>query len=60
MQREPTSRRPNLKIQDPVNEAVVTMMQEAENPVVNLVFQDKDTGEKKKGEIVIIYNRMCE
>ena len=26
------------------------MMQETENPVVQLVFQEKDTGEKKKGK----------
>merc|ERR1711872_850546 len=38
-----------FKNKDPVNEAVVNMMQEAQNPVVNLVFQEKDTGEKKKG-----------
>jgi len=42
-----------FKNKDPVNEAVVTMMQEAENPVVNLVFQDKDTGEKKKGSALM-------
>merc|ERR1712121_473884 len=33
----------------PVNEAVTGMMAKAGNPVVALVFQDKDTGEKKKG-----------
>merc|ERR1712002_1049632 len=38
-----------FKNKDPVNEAVVNMMQETENPVVQLVFQEKDTGEKKKG-----------
>merc|ERR1712002_378904 len=42
-----------FKNKDPVNEAVVNMMQEAENPVVNLVFQDKDTGEKKKGSALM-------
>merc|ERR1719376_74853 len=38
-----------FKNKDPVNEAVVNMMQETENPVVQIVFQEKDTGEKKKG-----------
>jgi myosin heavy subunit len=42
-----------FKNKDPVNEAVVNMMQEATNPVVNLVFQDKDTGEKKKGSALM-------
>merc|ERR1712198_97303 len=42
-----------FKNKDPVNEAVVNMMQEAENPVVNLVFQEKDTGEKKKGSALM-------
>jgi len=42
-----------FKNKDPVNEAVVNMMQEAENPVVNLVFQEKDTGEKKKGSAMM-------
>jgi len=42
-----------FKNKDPVNEAVVNMMQEATNPVVNLVFQEKDTGEKKKGSALM-------
>merc|ERR1712121_219581 len=42
-----------FKNKDPVNEAVVNMMQEAENQVVNLVFQEKDTGEKKKGSALM-------
>jgi len=42
-----------FKNKDPVNEAVVNMMQEAQNPVVNLVFQEKDTGEKKKGSALM-------
>jgi len=42
-----------FKNKDPVNEAVVNMMQEAENQVVNLVFQEKDTGEKKKGSAMM-------
>merc|ERR1712136_176761 len=42
-----------FKNKDPVNEAVVNMMQETENPVVQLVFQEKDTGEKKKGSAMM-------
>merc|ERR1712179_293154 len=42
-----------FKNKDPVNEAVVNMMQETENPVVQLVFQEKDTGEKKKGSALM-------
>merc|ERR1712002_958124 len=42
-----------FKNKDPVNEAVVNMMRETENPVVNLVFQEKDTGEKKKGSALM-------
>jgi myosin heavy subunit len=38
-----------FKNKDPVNEAVIGMMGAAGNPVVSLVFQEKDTGEKKKG-----------
>merc|ERR1711887_417906 len=38
-----------FKNKDPVNEAVVNMMQSATNAVVSLVFTEKDTGEKKKG-----------
>jgi len=38
-----------FKNKDPVNEAVVNMMQSASNAVVSLVFTEKDTGEKKKG-----------
>jgi len=38
-----------FKNKDPVNEAVVTMMTECDNQVVNLVFQDTSGGEKKKG-----------
>merc|ERR1712025_361095 len=37
------------KNKDPVNEAVVNMMQEATNSVVSLVFTEKDDGTKKKG-----------
>jgi len=42
-----------FKNKDPVNEAVVAMMQEATNTVVNIVFQEKDTGEKKKGSALM-------
>jgi len=42
-----------FKNKDPVNEAVVGMMQEASNPVVQIVFQEKDTGEKKKGSAMM-------
>merc|ERR1712121_164345 len=42
-----------FKNKDPVNEAVVAMMQEATNGVVNHVFQEKDTGEKKKGSALM-------
>jgi len=42
-----------FKNKDPVNEAVVNMMQESENAVVSLVFQEKDTGEKKKGSALM-------
>jgi len=42
-----------FKNKDPVNEAVVGMMQEASNGVVNTVFQEKDTGEKKKGSAMM-------
>jgi len=42
-----------FKNKDPVNEAVVGMMQEATNKVVNIVFQEKDTGEKKKGSALM-------
>jgi len=42
-----------FKNKDPVNEAVVGMMQEANNGVVNTVFQEKDTGEKKKGSAMM-------
>merc|ERR1712136_523279 len=38
-----------FKNKDPVNEAVVNMMTECDNQVVNLVFQDTSGGEKKKG-----------
>merc|ERR1712121_347291 len=38
-----------FKNKDPVNEAVIGMMGAAGNPVVSLVFTEKDTGEKKKG-----------
>ena len=40
-------------IQDPVNEAIVTMMQEASNPVVSLVFQEKE-GAKKGSSMMTI------
>ena len=39
--------------QDPVNEAIIGMMQSATNSVVSLVFQEKDTGEKKKGSALM-------
>jgi len=42
-----------FKNKDPVNEAVIAMMQEATNIVVNIVFQEKDTGEKKKGSAMM-------
>jgi len=42
-----------FKNKDPVNEAVVAMMQEATNPVVKIVFEEKDTGEKKKGSALM-------
>jgi len=38
-----------FKNKDPVNEAVINMMQAATNHIVALVFTEKDTGEKKKG-----------
>merc|ERR1712198_542708 len=38
-----------FKNKDPVNEAVINMMQAATNQVVALVFTEKDTGTKKKG-----------
>ena len=39
--------------QDPVNEAVVTMLQEASNPVVSLVFREKE-GAKKGSSMMTI------
>merc|ERR1712002_300732 len=42
-----------FKNKDPVNEAVVAMMQEATNKVVSTVFQEQDTGEKKKGSAMM-------
>merc|ERR1712136_687721 len=42
-----------FKNKDPVNEAVINMMQAATNPVVALVFTEKDTGEKKKGSALM-------
>merc|ERR1711887_362809 len=42
-----------FKNKDPVNEAVVTMMQEAANPVVSLVFQEKE-GAKKGSSMMTI------
>jgi len=42
-----------FKNKDPVNEAVVNMMQAATNAVVALVFTEKDTGEKKKGSALM-------
>jgi len=42
-----------FKNKDPVNEAVINMMQAASNAVVALVFTDKDTGEKKKGSAMM-------
>merc|ERR1711931_123699 len=42
-----------FKNKDPVNEAVVAMMQEALNPVVKTVFIETDTGEKKKGSALM-------
>merc|ERR1739838_833580 len=38
-----------FKNKDPVNDAVINLMQSATNPIVALVFTEKDTGEKKKG-----------
>merc|ERR1719369_1030076 len=38
-----------FKNKDPVNEAVIGMMAQATNPVVALVFTEKDDGTKKKG-----------
>jgi len=38
-----------FKNKDPVNDAIVGMFQNAKNAVASLVFQEKDTGEKKKG-----------
>merc|ERR1719230_1145708 len=38
-----------FKNKDPVNEAVINMMQAATNHIVALVFTEKDTGEKKRG-----------
>merc|ERR1719435_55131 len=38
-----------FKNKDPVNDAVVNMMQSATNEIVSLVFQDKGDGTKKKG-----------
>merc|ERR1712135_269076 len=42
-----------FKNKDPVNEAVINMMQAATNKVVSLVFTEKDTGEKKKGSALM-------
>jgi len=42
-----------FKNKDPVNEAIIGMMQAASNPVCSLVFQEKDTGEKKKGSALM-------
>merc|ERR1719175_152534 len=42
-----------FKNKDPVNEAVVAMIQEALNPVVKTVFTETDTGEKKKGSALM-------
>merc|ERR1719348_2586043 len=39
---------------DPVNEAVIGMMGAAGNPVVSLVFQEKDTGKKKGASMMTI------
>ena len=36
-----------------MNEAIIGMMQSATNSVVSLVFQEKDTGEKKKGSALM-------
>merc|ERR1719193_2087387 len=38
-----------FKNKDPVNEAIIGMMAQATNPVVALVFTEKDDGTKKKG-----------
>merc|ERR1712212_50014 len=35
-----------FKNKDPVNEAIVTMMQESANPIVSLVFQEKEGAKK--------------
>merc|ERR1719187_908332 len=42
-----------FKNKDPVNEAIIGMMQSATNAIVSLVFQEKDTGEKKKGSAMM-------
>jgi len=42
-----------FKNKDPVNEAIIGMMQGASNEVCSLVFQEKDTGEKKKGSALM-------
>merc|ERR1719334_2109472 len=38
-----------FKNKDPVNDAVIGMMQGATNPIVSLVFEEKADGAKKKG-----------
>jgi len=42
-----------FKNKDPVNDAVINMMQEATNPIVSLVFQEKADGAKKKGSALM-------
>merc|ERR1712002_948021 len=42
-----------FKNKDPVNDAVVNMMQSATNEIVSLVFQDKGDGAKKKGSALM-------
>jgi len=42
-----------FKNKDPVNDAIIGMMQSATNEIVSLVFQEKDTGEKKKGSALM-------
>jgi len=42
-----------FKNKDPVNDAVINLMQSATNPIVSLVFQDKGDGAKKKGSALM-------
>merc|ERR1712002_1124485 len=42
-----------FKNKDPVNDAVIGMMQGATNPIVSLVFEEKADGAKKKGSALM-------